>query len=124
MRGLGKGGAISLVLIVQATAEEVHVVYGQVKSRITPWETWSRRQAGGHEASPQSGLGVGWELFSSSKRNRGLSVRAPRRRGAKAPSSLYSLVLWVLSEIKVRMSPNQLSYLVDLELNWFGNMRP
>ena len=30
----------------------------------------------GHEASPQSGLGVGCMLYSSSKKLRGLSVRA------------------------------------------------
>ena len=33
----------------------------------------------GHEASPQSGLGVGWKLCSSSKKLRGLSVRAQAR---------------------------------------------
>ena len=33
----------------------------------------------GHEASPQSGLGVGCELYSSSKNLRGLSVRAHER---------------------------------------------
>ena len=30
----------------------------------------------GHEASPQSGLGVGCKLYSSSKKLRGLGVRA------------------------------------------------
>ena len=34
----------------------------------------------GHEASPQSGLGVGCKLCSSSKKLRGLSVRAQARR--------------------------------------------
>ena len=39
MQGLGKGGALSLVLIVQATAEEVRRVY--YKSRHTPGLRWS-----------------------------------------------------------------------------------
>ena len=34
----------------------------------------------GHEASPQSGLGVGCKRCSSSKKLRGLSVRAQARR--------------------------------------------
>ena len=34
----------------------------------------------GHEASPQSGLGVGCKLCSSNKKLRGLSVRAQARR--------------------------------------------
>ena len=34
----------------------------------------------GHEASPQSGLGAGCKLCSSSKKLRGLSVRAQARR--------------------------------------------
>ena len=34
----------------------------------------------GHEASPQSGLGVGCKLHSSSKKLRGLGVRALVRR--------------------------------------------
>ena len=39
-----------------------------------------RAPSRGHEASPQSGLGVGCRLFSSSKKLRGLSVRAQARR--------------------------------------------
>ena len=34
----------------------------------------------GHEASPQSGLGVGCKLYPSSKKLPGLSVRAQARR--------------------------------------------
>ena len=34
----------------------------------------------GHEASPQSGLGVGCKLCSSSKKLRGLTARAQARR--------------------------------------------
>ena len=44
---------------------------GQVKSRVYLRETWSRRQVGGHEASPQCGLGVGCMRFSSTKKPRG-----------------------------------------------------
>jgi len=33
-----------------------------------------------HEANPQSGLGVGCKVFSSSKKLRGVSVRAQARR--------------------------------------------
>ena len=37
-------------------------------------------QSRGHEASPQSGLGVGCKRCSSSKKLRGLSARAQARR--------------------------------------------
>ena len=39
MQGLGKGGALSLILIVQATAEEVHRVY--YKPRYKPRLRWN-----------------------------------------------------------------------------------
>ena len=44
----------------------------------------------GHEASPQSGLGVGYKLFSSSKKLRGLSARAQARRISIPP--LFSVL--------------------------------
>jgi len=50
----------------------------QVKSGITLRDIWSKRQAEAmNEASPQSGLGVGCKLCSSSKELRGLDVRLP-----------------------------------------------
>ena len=49
-----------------------------------------------HEASPQSGLGVGCKLCSSSKKVRGLSVRAQPRRISIPP---------VLSVLGVSSSP-------------------
>ena len=39
MQGLGKGGALSLVLIVQATAEEVHRLYYELRHK--PKLRWS-----------------------------------------------------------------------------------
>ena len=38
----------------------------------------------GHEVSPQSGLGVGYKLCSSSKKLRGLSAHAQARRISKS----------------------------------------
>ena len=55
-----------------------HEVRSQVKSYTLGY--MGQAPSKGHGASPQSGLGVGCKLCSSSKKLRGLSVRAQARR--------------------------------------------
>ena len=54
----------------------------QESSQVKNYSPGNMEQASsrGHEASPQSGLGVGCKRCSSSKKLRGLSVRAQARR--------------------------------------------
>jgi hypothetical protein len=89
--GLGKGGALSPVLIAQATAEGVHRVQRGLEAMDRSSVTWvyvavcnihgansgiknysprymEQAPSRGHEVSSQSGLGVGCELRSSSKK--------------------------------------------------------
>ena len=56
MQGLGKGGALSPVLIVQATAEEVHRVY--FKPRHKPRFRWSDALLQGPAVGWASGSGL------------------------------------------------------------------
>ena len=68
MQGLGKGCALSTVLIVQATAEEVHRVYG--KPRHTPRLRWN--------GAFLHGPAVGWASGSGfSEPNTAIRAPAP-----------------------------------------------